>query len=321
MQHLYEYNASTAGKIRRVDGNPPYSKPERKEVTYMTRNYNRNPLRIFIGVGHGGADPGAVNHKLGLTEAGINLSIALLMQTDLRRHGVQVKLSRSVDEEDRLKEEIAECNAYAPDFAVELHTNAGGGTGFEVYYQLEPWEHSKPSMEMAQLFDTNVCKYLGVNTRGLKTNRSLGWLNQVQAPCILVEHFFIDGPDAVWYSRPEQLAKLSRAYVRSILEYYGIAYVADGCETLRYQVLGAETCAKDYVCPAVLLNGSYYVHLRQMAKSLGLAVYYEETTRKILLYPPEDYTESDVQNRLLKNSDCQTAMDRVMAGLEPENSN
>ena len=33
----------------------------------MTRNYNRNPLRIFIGVGHGGTDPGAVNHKLGLT--------------------------------------------------------------------------------------------------------------------------------------------------------------------------------------------------------------------------------------------------------------
>ncbi len=282
----------------------------------MTRNYNRNPLRIFIGVGHGGTDPGAVNHKLGLTEAGINLSVALLMQTDLRRHGVQVKLSRSVDEEDRLKEEIAECNAYAPDFAVELHTNAGGGTGFEVYCQLEPWEHSKPSMEMARLFDTNVCKYLGADTRGLKTDRSLGWLNQVQAPCILVENFFLDGPNALWYSQPEQLEKLSRAYVRSILEYYGIAYIPDGSVSLRYQIVGADDSVKDYVCPAVLVNGSHYVHLRQMAKSLGLAVYYEETTRKILLYPPESYTESGVQNRLVKNSEYTTDMDRVMAGLD-----
>ena len=46
------------------------------------RNYNKHPLRIFIGVGHGGYDPGAVNKTLGLTEAGINLTIALLMERD-----------------------------------------------------------------------------------------------------------------------------------------------------------------------------------------------------------------------------------------------
>ena len=88
----------------------------------IMRNYNKHPLRIFIGVGHGGSDPGAVNKTLGLTEAGINLTIALLMERDLKRHGVQVMLSRYTDEDDRLKEEIAECNAYTPDFAVEIHT-------------------------------------------------------------------------------------------------------------------------------------------------------------------------------------------------------
>ena len=65
------------------------------------RNYIKEPLRIFIGVGHGGSDPGAVNEVFGLTEAAVNLSIAMLMQKDLRRHGVQVKLSRYTDEEDR----------------------------------------------------------------------------------------------------------------------------------------------------------------------------------------------------------------------------
>ena len=68
---------------------------------------------------------GAVNEKLGLAESGINLSIALLMEHDLKRHGVQVLLSRYTDEDDRLKEEITECNAYNPDFALEIHTNAG----------------------------------------------------------------------------------------------------------------------------------------------------------------------------------------------------
>ena len=282
----------------------------------MTRNYNREPLRIFIGVGHGGNDPGAVNTELALKESAVNLTIAMLMQYELKRHGVQVKLSRYTDEDDPLKDEIAECNAYAPDFAVEIHTNAGVGSGFEVYYQLEPWTNSKASLQMATLFDSNVCKYLNVNTRGTKTNSTFGWLKQVTAPCILVENFFIDGPKAAWYNDPEQLAKLSKAYARSILEFYGIPYIADTTVTLRYKVVNDDLAtAKDCTCSALLLNGNYYVHLRQFSKSMGLAVYYDEPTKKILLYPPDYYTESDFQSGLLKISDFKTRTDRIMAGI------
>ena len=282
----------------------------------MSRNYNKEPLRIFIGVGHGGRDPGAVNEAFGLTEAAVNLSIAMLMQKDLRRHGVQVKLSRYTDEEDRLKEEIAECNAYAPDFAVEIHTNAGGGSGFEVYHQLEPWANSKISLQMATLFNASVAKYAGVKTRGLKTNPNLGWLKEITAPCILVENFFIDGPKAAWYCEPVQLEKLARAYTRAILEFYGIPWQNDGLVTLRYQMINEDlTTARTYGCQAVLVNGSYYVNLRQFAKSFGMAVYYEERTRKVLLYPPEYYTESEFQQGLLKISDFETPVEKVMAGI------
>ena len=274
------------------------------------RNYHKEPLRIFIGVGHGGRDPGAVNTALGLTEAAVNLSVAMLMQKDLRRHGVQVKLSRYTDEEDRLKEEIAECNAYAPDFAVEIHTNAGGGSGFEVYYQLEPWANSKISLQMATLFNASVAKYAGVKTRGLKTNPNLGWLKEITAPCILVENFFLDGANAAWYSQPAQLEKLARAYTRAILEFY------DSLVTLRYQMINEDlTTARTLGCQAVLVNGSYYVNLRQFAKSFGMAVYYEESTKKILLYPPDYYTESEFQQGLLKISDFETPVEKAMAGI------
>ncbi len=282
----------------------------------MKRDYIKEPLRIFIGVGHGGGDPGAVNTSLGLTEVAVNLSISLLMQKELRRHGAQVQLSRYTDEEDRLKEKIAECNAYNPDFAVEVHTNAGGGTGFEVYHQLEPWENSKASLAMAKLFDANVQKHLGVKTRGLKTSRNLGWLKEVTAPCILVENFFIDGPKAAWYSKPNQLEKLAKAYVRSVLEFYGIPYQNDQVATLRYQMINEDlTTARTQGCQAVLVNGSYYVNLRQFAKSFGMAVYYEEATKKILLYPPEYYTESEFRSGLLKISDFESTVEKVMAGI------
>ena len=281
------------------------------------RNYNKHPLRIFIGVGHGGADPGAVNKTLGLTEAGINLTIALLMERDLKRHGVQVMLSRYTNEDDRLKEEIAECNAYTPDFAVEIHTNAGGGTGFEVYYQLAPWEYSKISLDMAKRFDENVQKHLGVKTRGIKTNRSLGWLNQVKAPCILVENFFIDGEKAAWYSSPAQLKRFAKAYVCAILEYYGITYIADnsGVQMVKYQVLD-DAGAKECSARGVLIDGNWYVQIRQFSRSLGKEVYYDEESKKIILYPPEEYRLSETGFGLLRIRDYETELDRVMAGIE-----
>ena len=82
--------------------------------------------KIFIGVGHGGADPGA--RANGLVEKDVNLAVALAMRDVLLRHGVAVRMSRTIDEEDTVQQEVAECNAYQPDYAVEVHSNAGGGT-------------------------------------------------------------------------------------------------------------------------------------------------------------------------------------------------
>ena len=46
-----------------------------------------------------------------------------------------------------------------------------------------------------------------------------------------------------------------------------------------------------------------------------MAVYYEERTKKILLYPPEYYTESEFQQGLLKISDFETPVEKAMAGI------
>ena len=85
--------------------------------------------KVFIGVGHGGMDSGALGG--GLREADVNLVMALTMAEELRRHGVQVAMSRTRDENDPLEEEITEANVYGPDLAIDVHNNAGGGDGFE----------------------------------------------------------------------------------------------------------------------------------------------------------------------------------------------
>ena len=270
--------------------------------------------RVFIGVGHGGPDAGAVRGSR--READYNLSIALLLKEELQRHGLMVKLSRERDEEDRLQEEIAECNAFAPDAAIEIHTNAGGGSGFEVYYQTAPWENSKLSMRMAQLVDKQVKRYLNVKTRGLKTNANLGWLKQVKAPCILVENFFIDGPQADWYSQPVQLAALSKAYAHGILEYFGIAYRSNKVYPLRMRIVNEDLeTAKEFVCPAILQDGSNYVNLRIFSQIFGRGVYYQEESKTPIVYPTDYFAPSDFQSGLLKLSDFPTEAERLLAGI------
>ena len=49
--------------------------------------------KVFIGVGHGGKDAGAVGN--GLKEKNVNLSIALHLRSELQRHGITVGISRT----------------------------------------------------------------------------------------------------------------------------------------------------------------------------------------------------------------------------------
>lgn len=80
-------------------------------------------MKVYIGVGHGGSDPGAVAN--GFKEKDLNLAIALACQDELARHGVLVKISRTKDENDTTSAKCAECNAFAPDVAIDFHNNAG----------------------------------------------------------------------------------------------------------------------------------------------------------------------------------------------------
>lgn len=148
--------------------------------------------RVFIGVGHGGADPGAVSGTW--EEEDINLVMALAMRDELERHGVVVGISRVTDENDILTEEISEANAFKPDLAVECHNNAGGGDGFEVYRQTST-AYGQQSLRLAQKIEARV-KAAGQNSRGIKTKLMangqdwFGWCRQIKAPSGAVRRLF-----------------------------------------------------------------------------------------------------------------------------------
>ena len=146
--------------------------------------------KVFIGVGHGGNDPGASKY---LVEKDINLVMALACQELLEKNGVQVLMSRTKDENDPLSEEIVECNAFNPDLAIDIHNNAGGGDGFEIYYHTG----GGTSKTLAFNIEQEVIA-IGQNSRGCKTKTNAsgrdyyGFIRQTKAPSVITEGLFVD---------------------------------------------------------------------------------------------------------------------------------
>ena len=178
--------------------------------------------KVFIGVGHGGKDPGAVGY---LVEKDVNLVEALACRDFLEAHGVQVLMSRTKDENDPLTEEIRECNAFNPDLAVDVHNNAGNGDGFEIYYHFK----GGTSLTLAQNIEAEV-KAIGQNSRGCKTRMNssgrdyYGFIRETKCPAVICEGCFIDNStDAqIADTAPEQQA-FGIAYAKGILKTLGIA--------------------------------------------------------------------------------------------------
>lgn len=178
--------------------------------------------KVFIGVGHGGADSGAVGH---LVEKDVNLVEALACRDFLEAHGVQVLMSRTKDENDPLTEEIRECNAFNPDLAVDLHNNAGGGDGFEVYH----YSGGGTSLTLAQNIEAEV-KAIGQNSRGCKTRMNssgrdyFGFIRETKCPAVICEGCFVDNATDVQIAdtAPEQRA-FGVAYAKGILKTLGIS--------------------------------------------------------------------------------------------------
>ena len=192
--------------------------------------------KVFIGVGHGGSDPGAVANNT--KEKDLNLSIALACRDLLEWHGVSVQMSRTKDENDTISEEIKECNAYSPDLAVDIHNNAGGGDGGEVFYHYGGGV-SKTLAENILAEIVNV----GQNSRGIKTRTNssgkdyYAFIRETSAPAVIVECAFVDNAsDLEILATESQRKTMGEAIAKGILKTLGIEIKSEAEPLYRVQV-------------------------------------------------------------------------------------
>lgn len=191
--------------------------------------------KVYIAPGHGGADPGAVGN--GLKEKDLNLSIGKYCAEYLKAQGVTVKMSRTKDIDPGLNYRAAEANKWGADLVCEIHINAGGGDGAEVYYSIA----GGTSKKMAQNIEAEI-KKIGQNSRGIKTKKNaqgqdfLGIIRMTKAPAVLVECAFIDTKDIRIIDTKAEQKKMGEAIAKGILKTLGVKEKENTTEEFKVKV-------------------------------------------------------------------------------------
>lgn len=186
--------------------------------------------KVYISAGHGGSDPGAVAN--GFKEKDLNLTIALACRDELKRHGVNVKMSREKDMTKTMSVYVKECNSFKPDLALDIHNNAGGGDGAEVFHT----HKGGIGKTLANNILAEV-KAIGQNSRGAKTRVDggvdyYGFIRETTVPAVIVECAFVDNKNDVKIidTAAEQKA-MGVAIAKGVLKTLGIAWKAAAATT------------------------------------------------------------------------------------------
>lgn len=215
--------------------------------------------KIFLSVGHGGKDSGAVGN--GMKESDMTLKLSKAIANILDVNGIEYMLSRTSDEYNNQATRIEKIKKYNPDLMLDIHFNAfnGKATGTEVYYQHD----DNKSKNLAEKISSAVASYLKITNRGAKKRLLIngkdyyGMLRNCPCTAVLIETCFIDNPNDMKgfiNAEAETLNGTAEAIVKSICLEYGIDYKEDKDDTVPEEPNGAKFKIGD----KVIINGDLY---------------------------------------------------------------
>ena len=125
-----------------------------------------------------------------------------------------------------LTDRIAHVNKHGYDLAIEIHLNAAGGTGSEVYYK----HKSASGKKLAGAISKSIANTFGIRDRGakVKINPSngtdyFGFVRSCKCESLLIETVFIDtASDRKHVETAAGQKQCAEAIVKAIANFYGI---------------------------------------------------------------------------------------------------
>lgn len=125
-----------------------------------------------------------------------------------------------------LTERIAHVNKHGYDLAIEIHLNAAGGTGSEVYYK----HKSATGKKLAGAISKSIANTFGIRDRGAKVKINpangtdyFGFVRSCECESLLIETVFIDtASDRKHVETAAGQKQCAEAIVKAIANFYGI---------------------------------------------------------------------------------------------------
>ena len=196
--------------------------------------------RIVVDPGHGGEYDGAIGAD-SLTEAEVNLGVALYLWGLLREAGAEVHMTRSSDRDflpedsaasgaglaallrDDLAGRIEKANDFEPEVFISIHHNSNIAldrerNGIEIYYRGS--DHGA-SLELATDVHTHLARNLGITTTTIKPGNYYVLRNSKSGAAVLGEASYISNPaveDRLKLSAKQKLE--AEAYYLGLAEYF-----------------------------------------------------------------------------------------------------
>lgn len=183
-------------------------------------------MNISVCIGHGksqsgGYDSGAVS--AGYQEFKLGRAIGKCIGEELSKYNCHVDVI-NYDADKNLSERIKYVNSKKYDLNMEIHLNAGGGTGPEVYYK----SRNKQGKTLAAAISKSIATTFGLKDRGAKTKvvngkDYFGCVREIKCQSFLVETVFIDTKsdrDKVIYTSGQQ--QCAKAIATAVANFYGL---------------------------------------------------------------------------------------------------
>jgi len=188
---------------------------------------------VYIDVGHGGKDPGAVdgrqNDPLYTAEKDVNLGIGLALNAALARCNIPRRLSRAGDTYPTLTQRSSAANSWPATIFVSVHCNAhtdgSDARGIEILHY--PGSTKGIALGNAIMpFVTAVSPWADRKVR--PDTRGLHVLSATKMPAVIVEYGFRHAHRRGGAPRHARLprSQLAEATARGVCKYLGVAYVA-----------------------------------------------------------------------------------------------
>ena len=176
----------------------------------------RSKPLVIIDPGHGGQDPGTIGIA-GIQEKNVVLPISLDVVEELKKQGVEVRLTRDRDYFVSLEGRTDMANDIDADLFVSIHANAinlsrPDVNGLETYYY-------KSGLRLAEIIHWNILNTVNIQNRNIRRARFFV-LRHSTMPAVLVEVGFLTGAeDSSRLKDPDHRRQMAKAIARGIIQY------------------------------------------------------------------------------------------------------